>query len=943
MVNANKKINRGVEGASQSPQFRRTKINAGVLAVLGALSFLPSSSAWAADDTKLAELQQENQRLRKELEALRGGQKAPVPATATESAVDHPVAGRQGGDSTTELERVVVSGKKTLLRVKEIPQSISIVSGEDLKREGVSTLEDGLKRLSNVKWNYGNTSTSSYSMRGLGKTGNVDGADPSVGISLDGVGLAFNQFAYSSLYDIDSIEAVHGPLGTQGGKNSTIGGIKINYKRPTFSNYQEVSVGFTKYEKQNYNNSNGSVRATAVANGVIAEDLLAFRASVDVNKGGGWIPNSYNPDNTYIGSDRVNARLQLLLKPTPDFDARLVAEVMPRNSENVNINSTNFFFSPTPTTYANGAANTALTNEARLARSWFTRNVNYTLPGNWYNQGAITSDSQQGVVSGSNSLGLELNWVVADKYRLSSNSSYKDYVFNAFRDDEGTVFDVQTAAGQNKVFRQYTQDFQVASSIDNLVDYQAGLFVQKVISRSQGNNIYGSDAGAWYATNAQYNALAANNLGANTAAGRYLLVDSLNDLWIAKPTLVDNQTTALYANGDWRITDALKVNTGVRRSWEDRDITQEANLQQNGYGKIFNSGANGGFDTVSSTNGNLTAAALADPNQLAAADLLAQRYFGATDYAALTTAQKTLVANAKAIRNSQIGTLYGRFSSNYKGSVDTFTIAPKYKLNDNVTAYVSFSYGEKAGLPTIRAANNPYALDVKPEKNTGIELGVKTNLLNGDLAFNASLYLNDIKDYQQSVGYEDTVATARNGVTTYASGFGNVNKVRTQGLEVDGVYSGIKDVVIRFAGAYNDAHYVDFKNATCPVERANECTNANPYLDYSGRTLPGASKYSFNIGATHNWSLANGKVFRSGFTTTYQSRWNSDNSLSDYAWVAGNYVTDVNFSYADARDRWTTTFFVKNVFNDDTVRNQTWNASAPGFPRQYGLVFSSKL
>jgi hypothetical protein len=40
---------------------------------------------------------------------------------------------------------------------------------------------------------------------------------------------------------------------------------------------------------------------------------------------------------------------------------------------------------------------------------------------------------------------------------------------------------------------------------------------------------------------------------------------------------------------------------------------------------------------------------------------------------------------------------------------------------------------------------------------------------------------------------------------------------------------------------------------------------------------------------------------------------------------------------------WTAGIFIKNLFNDDTPRNRTWNAWAPQIPRQYGINFSGRL
>lgn len=75
----------------------------------------------------------------------------------------------------------------------------------------------------------------------------------------------------------------------------------------------------------------------------------------------------------------------------------------------------------------------------------------------------------------------------------------------------------------------------------------------------------------------------------------------------------------------------------------------------------------------------------------------------------------------------------------------------------------------------------------------------------------------------------------------------------------------------------------------------------------------------------------------------YLSRYNSDNSLSSYAWIPDHSITDVSFGIGHGRGKWDLNVFIKNVLDDDTVRNRTWNAYAPGFPRLFGITFSSRL
>ncbi|MDP1165632.1 hypothetical protein, partial [Klebsiella pneumoniae] len=83
-----------------------------------------------------------------------------------------------------------------------------------------------------------------------------------------------------------------------------------------------------------------------------------------------------------------------------------------------------------------------------------------------------------------------------------------------------------------------------------------GLYFIKVKNDSTYNIGFGNDAGAWYASPSQYNALDADG------AGRYLLQSSLANLKLASTAttghqVIDNKSAALFGQANWRIDDRL--------------------------------------------------------------------------------------------------------------------------------------------------------------------------------------------------------------------------------------------------------------------------------------------------------------------------------------------------------------------------------------------------
>ena len=357
---------------------------------------------------------------------------------------------------------------------------------------------------------------------------------------------------------------------------------------------------------------------------------------------------------------------------------------------------------------------------------------------------------------------------------------------------------------------------------------------------------------------------------------------------------------------------------------------------------VVNGVALGGFNTTS--NGALGAANSGD--QLALADRTANKYFGTAvtgvpgaGYNALTSAQKQQIADAKAIRAAQMGIVFdSRDAEPFESNQPSFVVSPLYKLTDNLNTYVSWQYGEKAGISNSSMASPSLA---KSEKSNAYEWGVKSVLFNHKLLFNADVFLTNITDYQQAVRVLDVYTTGLNndGLNYFTTATGNVRRFRVKGLEIDGVFAGIRNVSIRFAGAYTDARYRDFPNSAQPVE--NGYAGASPYRDVSGEFLPGAAKFSFNIGPDIRIPLSGDKNLHAGLNTAFISRYNSDNSLSVYGWVPAHSVTDLAVGFG--KQRFEINLVVKNLFNDNAHQTNTWNTYTPAVPRWVGVQFSGKL
>lgn len=836
---------------------------------------------FAADDAsttalqeELSRLRQENVQLREQLKKVEG---APS-STATEPAAAQ--VEQKPAEQVSDLGKVVVRGRNSrLATVKDVPASIAVVDGEELQRLGADTIRDIIKRASNIqRQDRSNARSSDLSIRGIGRKGNSEAQDPNVGVIVDGVSYGYSGLSAWDIADVNAVEVQRGPQGTLGGKNTSIGSVSITTKKPSFERSAEVSLRA---------GARNTFIGNAAASGPLIDDLLAWRGTFYVDKAEGYWHNDYdNGDNTYTDRNKISGKLQLLLTPSSTFNALLSLDLQPRTYENDN--GLNFFHDPVAN-YSDGTlASTNTLSRTRLARRWFTQQSNYSYWGNYvnYDSGTQNQDNQRALLTGIYGGSLHLDWTLGE-YSVSAITAYRELSFDA-RNDEGTPFDISTQGGGGLDYRQFSQEIRLTSPLGRTLEYVTGLYFMHNRNAVDSKSGWGSDAGAWFASAQQYNRLDADG------NGRYLLENSLNGLRKKGTAVTDNTSPAIYGSLTWHITEPLALKSGLRVTREHREASNYAAIEDDGYAPELNETAT-----------NL--------------DLIASKYFGVSSYSALSATQQQQVTDARAIRKTQLGTLYDKVDAESINKTQyTWHVTPTYVFNPNVTGYFAYQHGEKAPVAQVIVGTSANA---GAEISNNFELGVKTTLLERTLTLNADIFLINLRDYQQAVNALDEYASALSrdsgGNDVWSSRTGNVPKVRVKGVEVDAFYSGLPRTTLRFSGAYNDARYVEFRESPLKAETnpTNPDGSTRRYEDLSGSTLPGASKWSGSIGVSHFVPLTAIKDLNFDLNTSYLSRYNTDVSLSEYGWVGGYTVTDAALGISSKDRSWSVSLLAKNAFN----------------------------
>ncbi len=880
-----------------------------------------------------------------------------------------------------EVTLTAIREAKNLQRVHNEPVSVSVVTGKELERELAADYNAITKRLANVSFNQANTRSATLSIRGIGKRGSAEVQDPSVLVSLDGISYGLISLGNFEFYDIEAVEAFRGPTGTQGGKGGSAGQVSFTTRRPSFTPSTDFSIGFGQWD---------NMVARVATGGPLIDGLVAWRGALLVSKGQGYYRNQYGFDDnrTFYNKDRAAGRVQLLFTPSDDLNIRLSYDRQPKGNQ---LENGLTYRHDQPERYDNGTLTDpngttvraklyGFTNNAGTwtgARSWFserpspeTGNENYSYYGDYLVEegsgGRVAFNEFQGQYNSTGGSSADINWEVAD-HIVKSLTGYRFFYFNA-HNDEGTPFDVSKHGGGGIQFKQYSQEFSISSIKGGTIDYKAGVFLYESETEIDNRTGWGADAGAWFATNAQYNLLE-RNAGINRGPGLALLKDSLNDLFKDGNTWVTAKSNALFGQVDWHWSEAATFSAGLRVGTEDRSTEDDVPLASNGSGGLLNPdvvrGINlGGF--ASTTNGTLgkqiknadgttTIANNNTPEQLTVADKVANKYYGVAitsipgqAYNSLTAAQKAQVGAAKGVRATQLGQIYRNVISYYDDTLYTANISQNYKISDQLTGYVTWQHGEKSGT----AFNiNGVPTGVKPEKTNAFEIGIKTFLFDETLTFNADIYIANLTNYQQSVRLLDEFATEvaiadlpatateaeKNAAIVYVTAQGNVPEIRTQGVEFDANYNGIENLTLRISGAYNDAHYVDFKNVPKPDELAYL---PEPYIDRSGETIPGASEWTVNAGAEYIYPL-NSLNVRSSLNAAYISTYNIGDTYSKYGDLPSYVITDFSIGLASKDGEYDLSLIVKNIF-DEAPHEAGWTSYQPFLHRRWvGAVFST--
>jgi iron complex outermembrane receptor protein len=429
------------------------------------------------------------------------------------------------------IEEVTVTSRRRAEVAQDVPLPISAIDGFKLDNTGTFNVNRLQQLQPSLQFISSNPRNTAVNIRGIGAPFGLtnDGIEQGVGFYVDQV--YYSRIAASTFdfLDVQQIEVLRGPQGTLYGKNTTAGALNITTRKPTFENEGRAELSYGNL---------GYTQARGAVSGPLIDDTLAFRLVGSVTKRDGIYQN-VTTDTDVNEIDNLGVRGQLLFVPSDTLDITLAADFNRQNPECC----AQVYVDAVPT-------QRALNRQyASLAAA-----SGYSAPSNDPFDRKLAADTELNAKQEFGGASVVAEWDLGWS-TLSSVSAWRYWDWGPSNDRDFTGLPITTVSANPSEQRQWTQEFRLASSGENLIDYVAGVFAFRQTIDSQGLQEQGSAATLWL-------------LGPSQAASTPNLLTGLRQKTDIE---FENKSYAAFGQLTWNISDTLRLQPGLRFNYDKKN------------------------------------------------------------------------------------------------------------------------------------------------------------------------------------------------------------------------------------------------------------------------------------------------------------------------------------------------------------------------------------
>ena len=792
------------------------------------------------------------------------------------AAFTSPTHAAQSDAARGALEEIVVTAQRRAESINDVGMSIQAIDADSLEALRVTSVRDLTTIVPSFTVSQSYQGVPTYTLRGIGfNTINLS-ATSTVGTYVDEVAYAYPIMNTGPLMDLERVEVLKGPQGTLYGRNTTAGLINFITAKPTDDFQAGATAEVGNYETYNIN---------GFISGPLTETISARLALSSQNSGEGW--QESNSRSERLGEIKKNgARLSLAFDPGENTHIDFSATYWRNETDTVAGQGIGF----TPATAASpfnapGLVNYVAGNQPREATNadWAPEAVRGANIGTGLGfQGPLREDNPF------TGLKLRLDQDLAENVRLVSLTSYNDFERDALSDWSGVPYEIllQHTTG---TIESIAEDLHIEGGDDSMHWLVGGYYANdKIVDGNR--TLLGQNA----------------NVTLIRTVGQPLLATPFNCCGYTSTDLsqafrsyedighIETNTWSVFANGDWRLNEALRLNAGVRYTEDEQ--------KYHGCSRDF--------------NGNML------PNVNVVNRALYLQTYGVF---------------AAPISQGQCNTFdpttgtFGEVRSTLDEDNLAWRVSLDWNVADQMLMYLSASRGAKAGTTPINAANLARQnAPVKQELLTAYELGLKSTLAQNRVQLNLSGFFYDYQDKQISTYFADPIYTA-------LARLDNVPKSAAYGVEGELTWSPSRSLTLAASALWLHTEIQDYIGTNAAGQPQN----------FDGAEFIYSPEFQGSLSVIFDHEITDALGLQVTLNTRYQSESNTIfEDLPLYALPSYGLV-NASIGLHGRDDRWSVTLWGRNLADEYSWSAVASNANVvvrfPNPPLTYGATLGFKF
>lgn len=429
------------------------------------------------------------------------------------------------------LVEVVVSSRRRIEKVQDVPIAISVVTGKQAEQTGSFNVNRIKELVPSVQLYSSNPRNTGINIRGLGSPFGLtnDGIDPGVGFYVDGVYYARPAATTLDFIDVDRIEVLRGPQGSLFGKNTTAGAFNIASRKPSFTSGADFEISYGNY---------AYLQAKASVTGALSEKI-AGRISFSETQRDGLIENVATGRYTNTLNNQ-GFRGQLLYTPTENTNITLAADLTTQR----------------PDGYAQVVAGVAPTQRAAYRQfDAIIADLNYQLPSLNAFDRKIDHDTPWRSGQDLGGVSLTIDTKIGNG-TLTSTTAWRFWNWDPSNDRDFTGLQVLAKSQNPSRQTQITQELRYAGQVTSNLSGVVGTFYIDQTVKTNGTEESGD---------AQW------RFSQSTTSPLWKTPDLFEGYGIKTVSSIRSSSTAVFGQLDWAITDKLHVLPGLRYNFDKKD------------------------------------------------------------------------------------------------------------------------------------------------------------------------------------------------------------------------------------------------------------------------------------------------------------------------------------------------------------------------------------